>query len=686
VYSETEVGERVPRAVAVLAMALGGLAVLSACLINPWVARWYHKRWFDHFDVAFEYTVYALVVAAVLVVLGVFVGKCGRWVNALLLFISLTVIILADRALLVYWGRSPWVVDSELYYRHRSGITHTFPYWYGGHASTLAQSNAEQRFVRINSFGHHDDEFEREPKSGELRGVMIGDSVTMGHGVERGETFANQLEGLIDRFTPGGPTSQVVNAGVQGYDTEQEVQMFIETMAFKPRFAFVGFCVNDVPLNATEPTRSDPLVSVQKFGWALRYLLTETGIGLSVQKYREHQFSQKRVENQRGTVERRRDIFRDRVKREPLVQRVTDQLQRIYQVGKERGVDVILLVLPAREQLFQSNLQEINQEFVEHARQHGIPCIDMTTEIEGAIRLEIAQQLAGRDQSTLTADEMLLLYEMQANVHYLDGLHFTKRGHQIIAWKLARYLNDRYNLNFPPAAFAQAARSVQELPSASPYNIVIPPDYQSVIRLCSALEQLGKYQRAISVYEAVLWGMEHPGMRSALNYLLGKNYLALGDRKAGVKAFRHSVESLQAGWPRALPGAYTQFALDLMGLDLLEEAVVAFEKALVEDPQNLAARANLGWAFYSMGDAQMAIDQYLQARVLGDNSVVEFNLGLAYLYNRDLERAEEVYAGAVGRFGAEEGARIGAVEDIRELAAGDGHIKEAALQILRRYW
>ena len=425
---------------------------------------------------------------------------------------------------------------------------------------------------------------------------------------------------------------------------------------------------------------------MQKFGWALRYLLTETGIGLSVQKYREHQFSQKRVENQRGTVERRRDIFRDRVKREPLVQRVTDQLQRIYQVGKERGVDVILLVLPAREQLFQSNLQEINQEFVEHARQHGIPCIDMTTEIEGAIRLEIAQQLAGRDQSTLTADEMLLLYEMQANVHYLDGLHFTKRGHQIIAWKLARYLNDRYNLNFPPAAFAQAARSVQELPSASPYNIVIPPDYQSVIRLCSALEQLGKYQRAISVYEAVLWGMEHPGMRSALNYLLGKNYLALGDRKAGVKAFRHSVESLQDGWPRALPGAYTQFALDLMGLDLLEEAVVAFEKALVEDPQNLAARANLGWAFYSMGDAQMAIDQYLQARVLGDNSVVEFNLGLAYLYNRDLERAEEGYAGAVGRFGAEEGARIGAVEDIRELAAGDGHIKEAALQILRRYW
>ena len=82
-YSETEVGERVPRAVAVLAIALGGLAVLSACLINPWVARWYHKRWFDHFDVAFEYTVYALVVAAVLVVLGVFVGKCGRWVNAL---------------------------------------------------------------------------------------------------------------------------------------------------------------------------------------------------------------------------------------------------------------------------------------------------------------------------------------------------------------------------------------------------------------------------------------------------------------------------------------------------------------------------------------------------------------------------------------------------------------------------
>ena len=154
---EADTREKIPIAVAILGVSLGGLALSSACLVNPWVARWYHKMWIDYVDTAFEYMAYALITGSMLIVLGVVVSRSGRWGNALLLVMSLAVVILIDRALLFYWGRSPWIVDADLYYRHRSGITHTFSYWYRGHASTLAQANVEQRFVRINKFGYHDD-------------------------------------------------------------------------------------------------------------------------------------------------------------------------------------------------------------------------------------------------------------------------------------------------------------------------------------------------------------------------------------------------------------------------------------------------------------------------------------------------------------------------------------------------
>ena len=62
--------------------------------------------------------------------------------------------------------------------------------------------------------------------------------------------------------------------------------MLSEALAFDPRFAFVGFCYNGIPSNLTEQNRAYKHESMRAYSSWLRYLLTETGIGLSVQIYR----------------------------------------------------------------------------------------------------------------------------------------------------------------------------------------------------------------------------------------------------------------------------------------------------------------------------------------------------------------------------------------------------------------
>jgi hypothetical protein len=49
----------------------------------------------------------------------------------------------------------------------------------------------------------------------EFRGLMLGDSITMGHGVTRNEAFANQLEEMMKARHPTA-SFQIINAGVQG--------------------------------------------------------------------------------------------------------------------------------------------------------------------------------------------------------------------------------------------------------------------------------------------------------------------------------------------------------------------------------------------------------------------------------------------------------------------------------------
>ena len=76
------------------------------------------------------------------------------------------------------------------------------------------------RRYRVNSLGLRGRELPLQRPAGQQRVVVLGDSFAFGLGVDEGETFPAQLERLL---AAGGRSVEVVNLGVPGYHTGQEL-------------------------------------------------------------------------------------------------------------------------------------------------------------------------------------------------------------------------------------------------------------------------------------------------------------------------------------------------------------------------------------------------------------------------------------------------------------------------------
>jgi len=111
-----------------------------------------------------------------------------------------------------------------------------------------------QTEIQINGYGLRDDREYGAKRAGVTRVLVLGDSFTMGVGVRLEETVTRQLEQRLDA-SPEGPRVEVVNAGVPGYGTTQEVRyLSAYGLALEPDVVLVGFFIgNDVLDNGAVP-------------------------------------------------------------------------------------------------------------------------------------------------------------------------------------------------------------------------------------------------------------------------------------------------------------------------------------------------------------------------------------------------------------------------------------------------
>jgi lysophospholipase L1-like esterase len=107
--------------------------------------------------------------------------------------------------------------------------------------------------MKINSRKLRDREYSQKKQEGVFRIVCLGDSVTLGWGVRLEDTFVKKLERLLNA-TASSSKFEVINAGVGGYNTVQEVSFFRSEVQQLDEIDLVllFFTVNDAQ-NRLEP-------------------------------------------------------------------------------------------------------------------------------------------------------------------------------------------------------------------------------------------------------------------------------------------------------------------------------------------------------------------------------------------------------------------------------------------------
>ncbi|MBI5248212.1 MAG: hypothetical protein HY912_01845 [Desulfomonile tiedjei] len=104
--------------------------------------------------------------------------------------------------------------------------------------------------VKINEYGLRDDWVSKRKPPQMFRILCLGDSFTMGAGVRQEDSYPKVLEVLLRRQFPN---TEVINAGVDGWDTPEYAEYFQrEGMSFTPDLVLVGLFVgNDVYVDTT---------------------------------------------------------------------------------------------------------------------------------------------------------------------------------------------------------------------------------------------------------------------------------------------------------------------------------------------------------------------------------------------------------------------------------------------------
>lgn len=396
---------------------LGAIILLSACVLNPWVAGYWRIDPINFYDVLLQYFLFAACLGLLTFGIGFYFPRWKTRMshNINLVFVLFSVIILSDRLFLAILGLPLWVPDMDNRYRHRAGAVRSWGPMF------------ENKLIRTNRYGHHDDDFPVKKSDGEFRMLMLGDSVTMGLDVTRGETYSNQLESMLQGSPENLRLYRVINAGVKGYSAFQELSVLKRSLIFNPDMVAVGFSMNGVQkpfmndLNINGDDISEHNTN-QVFNYYLNYLMSETGYGRLIQKLGHkpgmvdlcsespmmdvmYMCSQRRVES---GVSDQWDV-------------TLSNLDKIYDLARAEEINIVLLVFPHTFQLMNMNMKYPQRILADHAEKNGVDVLDFTSVFEELISKE----------------------EKPVSQYFMDFNHYTVEGHSVVASAVYRYMADK---------------------------------------------------------------------------------------------------------------------------------------------------------------------------------------------------------------------------------------------------
>jgi lysophospholipase L1-like esterase len=104
--------------------------------------------------------------------------------------------------------------------------------------------------LQTNSMGFRDKEYSKEKLDGTKRYLVIGDSVTLGWGVNESDAYSEVLETMLNSQEPSNTTNisynyEVINTAVGNFNTEMEVKILEKYLDLDFDAVVVGFFPND---------------------------------------------------------------------------------------------------------------------------------------------------------------------------------------------------------------------------------------------------------------------------------------------------------------------------------------------------------------------------------------------------------------------------------------------------------
>ncbi len=272
--------------------------------------------------------------------------------------------------------------------------------------------------VETNSWGLRDREF--GPRSADtLRIYVLGDSMVFGFGVRAEDTFPRLLETTLrDRLHRD---VEVVNGGVPGYGTLQELEFFEQTVEqVQPDLVLVAVALlNDIADNRKFAERTRERQRPRGVLWkTLRWLRSRSQLYMTLRRYRHatggEAVMQIHAPHPSAGTER--------------ALRLTERtLLRFAQVARERGVDFGVLISPVYRQ---TSVQ---------AWQHALATYDLDaaayTRDQPNRRLVSFAQAAG-----LRVLDLLPVLDAHRSEDLYFHEHWRPRGHAAVADAVADFL------------------------------------------------------------------------------------------------------------------------------------------------------------------------------------------------------------------------------------------------------
>jgi lysophospholipase L1-like esterase len=223
---------------------------------------------------------------------------------------------------------------------------------------------------RLNSDGLRDREYSTVKPPNTVRILAVGDSLTYGHSVKAEEAYVKKLEARLNEGAAA-PRYEVINLGVGGYNTLQELEHFRQTgRKYDPDLVIIGYTLNDV-------------LDAETFLRNINGLPPEEGANSGIRRSRLLRW----ILDRTAQV----NVFGDReayfipLYRDPESWGVvSDSFREFSALGKEDGFRVLVVIFPFLDgDLATYPYGEIHEQVEDEALANGFAVLDLRASFDG---------------------------------------------------------------------------------------------------------------------------------------------------------------------------------------------------------------------------------------------------------------------------------------------------------------